>query len=157
MHSFAYRDSIIFLTSAQGVLYSNDHGQNWITMNDGLKDHSSVRPLVIFNDSLFVGTMGNGMWKHDLKDFIKVEEKDTTIKIQNIKIFPNPASEYVRLDFSDFDISQIRILNILGVEMINMKLGADKQIQVGWLTNGTYIIVITTERYTFTSKLVIQR
>jgi len=154
--SFASRDSNIFVSSAMGVFYSSDYGQNWNPMNEGIEG-LKTGPLVIYNDTLFVGTMGNGVWKHDLDDFIPVVEKDTTWKVQHIKVFPNPADEFVRFDFTDYDKAQIRIFNILGSEMINTKLNSDRQIAVSKLVSGTYIIVITTDLYTYTSKLVIHR
>lgn len=155
IRSFAsYKDNI-FVTTVKGVYYTTDFGQNWIQMNEGLKN-KNVGPLVIFNDTLFVGSRGNGVWKHDLSDFLPPKE-DTTVKIQHIKLYPNPASEYVRFDFTDFDKAQIKLIDVLGRERINTKLGSDKQIQLDKLSSGTYIIIISTNQYVYTSKLIIKR
>lgn len=155
IRSFAsYKDNI-FVSTVKGVYYSSDFGKNWNLMNEGLKN-LNAGPLVIYKDTLYLGTRGNGVWKHDLMDFIPPKEDSTSQKVQ-IKIFPNPAEEYVRFDFPGFDKAQIKLIDLLGREMISTKLGADKQIPVTGFSSGTYVIVITTNEFVFISKLIIKR
>lgn len=155
IRSFAsYKDNI-FVSTVKGVYYTTDYGQNWIQMNEGLKN-SDTGPLVIYKDTLYLGTRGNGVWKHDLMDFIPPKVDSSAIKIQ-VKIFPNPATTYIRFDFPGFDKAQIKLIDLLGRELINTKLGADRQISVAGLSSGTYIIIITMEQYTYISKVIVKR
>lgn len=155
IRSFAsYKDNI-FISTVKGVYYSTNFGQSWNLMNEGLKNYN-IGPLVIYKDTLYVGTRGNGVWKHDLMDFIP-PKKDSTAKMVQIKIFPNPATNYIRFDFPGFDKAQIKLIDLLGRERINTKLGADKQLSVAGFSSGTYLIIITTSQYVYTSKLIIKR
>lgn len=155
IRSFASYKDLIFMSTVKGIYYSTNFGQSWIQMNEGLKN-SNTGPLVIYKDTLYVGTRGNGVWKHDLMDFIPPKE-DSTLKMVHIKIYPNPAKEYVRFDFPGFDKAQVKLIDILGRVMINTKLGADRQLSIATLSSGTYIIVITTSQYVYTSKLIVKR
>jgi photosystem II stability/assembly factor-like uncharacterized protein len=155
IRSFAsYKDNI-FVSTVKGVFYSTDLGQHWNLMNEGLKNNNTG-PLVIYKDTLYVGTKGNGVWMHDLMDFLPPKE-DSTAKMVHIKIYPNPATATIRFDFKGAEKANIKLLDLLGREMIHTKLGTDRQLSVAGLSSGTYIIVINNSQYVYTTKVVIKR
>lgn len=155
IHSHAFRGQDIFVTTAKGVFYSIDQGQNWTSLNDGLPN-ISLGPMVIYNDTLWVGTYGNGIWKRDLAS-IPSSRKDTIIPVQKIKIFPNPATDYVYFDFVDFEKATVQLVDMLGRVLLTTKLDEQKQISIERYASGTYVIVITTDRYVYNSVLVKKR
>lgn len=155
IHSHAFRGQDIFVTTAKGVFYSIDQGQSWNSLNDGLP-RTDVGPMVIFNDTLWVGTHGNGIYKRDLAS-IPSSKKDTVIAAHRIKIFPNPATDYVYFDFADSQQATIQLVDMLGRVLLTTRLDEQKRIPVDRYASGTYVIVITTGRYVFNSVLVKRR
>ncbi|HET6557093.1 MAG TPA: T9SS type A sorting domain-containing protein [Prolixibacteraceae bacterium] len=155
IHSHAFRGQDIFVTTAKGVFYSIDQGQKWQSLNDGLPN-IPVGPMVIYNDTLWVGTHGNGIWKRDLAS-IPTLKKDSAIVIQHIKIFPNPATEYVYFDFADSQKATVQLVDMLGRVLLTTKLDEQKRIPVDRYASGTYVIVITTDRYVYNSVLIKKR
>lgn len=155
IHSHAFRGQDIFVTTAKGVFYSIDQGQNWKSLNDGLPN-IPVGPMVIYNDTLWVGTHGNGVWKRDMAS-IPTSRKDTLIATQQIKIFPNPATEYVYFDFADSDQATVQLIDMLGRVLMTTTLDEQKRIPVDRYASGTYVIVITTGRYVYNSVLIKKR
>lgn len=155
IHSHAYRNHNIFITSAKSVYFSSDYGQQWTSIGQGLPN-TTIGPMVIYNDTLFVGTHGNGIWKREIASLITTMP-DSAGAMKRIDIFPNPASTYVRFEFEEFDQAKIELIDILGRKLITTTLKEDKQISVAHLVSGTYIIVITTEKYVYNSVLIVAR
>lgn len=155
IHSHAHQEHNIFITSAKGVFYSADYGQQWTPIGQGLPN-TTIGPLVIYNDTLFVGTHGNGIWKREIASLITTKP-DSVGVMKRIHIYPNPASEYVRFDFEDFDQATIELIDILGRKRLITRLDEEKRISVAHLVSGTYIIVITTDKYVYNSLLVVAR
>jgi len=55
-----------------GVFYSNDEGQTWNAMNEGLI-YYSTQPLIVVGDDLFVGIFGQGVLKYDFENSTWIE------------------------------------------------------------------------------------
>lgn len=72
---------------------------------------------------------------------------------KNIRIFPNPTSDYINLSESD-DIAQIKIMDMLGREVKTFMVVANRAYNVKDLDTGMYFIklisndnkVVTTKR-----------
>lgn len=55
------KDSIIFAGTNQGIFSSNDHGNNWVAINNGLTN-TTILSLAIKDSFMFAGTMGGGIF-----------------------------------------------------------------------------------------------
>ena len=65
---FAINDGEIFL--------SENEGQNWVSVNDGL-EKMDIRGINVFNESVFLATAGDGIWKRSLSDMTFIEDTTT--------------------------------------------------------------------------------
>jgi len=71
-----------------------------------------------------------------------------------LKIFPNPASNYIALQGDDHDVYEIRIISIVGKEVMKYQAVKDKKYSIMDLSNGMYLVqmldiskkIITTKR-----------
>lgn len=74
---------------------------------------------------------------------IATEIKDYSQTDFNITLFPNPATEFVNIKFSDTCNYQIKLLNMQGKELLEMS-GAEnfKKIPLQNLSVGEYILLI---------------
>lgn len=94
--------------------------------------------LLLVEDEMYVTEFGgNRIFKVDLStlstiDFSKPEE---------LKVYPNPASEFVQI--SGLDTSEdYKIINILGAEIKTGKISSAEKIDIQNLTRGVYFLEI---------------
>lgn len=78
VRAFAAQGKFLFAgTNAFGVLFSRDNGLSWSRASTGLPQWDSflyvnVPSVQILNDLIFVGTVGHGIWRRPLSDFLPV-------------------------------------------------------------------------------------
>ncbi len=82
-------------------------------------------------------------------------------KFENISVFPNPASDYVRLDLGEekFDKLLVRITNIYGNVVMSREFrdigpGYIPEILINGLPTGQYYLNIGDEKYTRTIRII---
>ncbi len=73
---------------------------------------------------------------------------------KDIQIFPNPTSEKLMVQSSGIKIKNIEIINIVGEEVYN---GAEGEIDVSKMVNGTYLVKIETPLGILIERVVIMR
>ncbi|MEM9824424.1 MAG: T9SS type A sorting domain-containing protein [Bacteroidota bacterium] len=89
-------------------------------------------------------SMGNGLSQ------TKQDDKQQTA----LKIFPNPASNFIALQGNDEDVYEIRIISLIGKEVLKYQAVKDKKYSIMNLSNGMYLVqmldidkkIITTKR-----------
>ncbi len=81
-------------------------------------------------------------------------EVSTTVSI-GINIFPNPANHYVNVN-SNYTIEEVRVLDVLGNEVLRQTKSGNTQIDISSLPKGLYNFVITTDKGTGSKKVSIQ-
>ena len=137
-------DNYIFLavtgTLDTGVIYSNDYGKTWLKYNQGLDyiieyvKRSKVVSNVFWslnanNKYLFLG-IGEGpgrvLYRAPLSDFGITSAEEKSIKLESFSISPNPAKEYIEIEFSSprlkpwaEGVADVKIYNLLGKCVIN--------------------------------------
>jgi photosystem II stability/assembly factor-like uncharacterized protein len=145
---------IIAGTEAGGVFVSIDHGLNWIPANEGFSQ-TNIPSLMVSDSYLYAGTTDGGIWKRSLSELTAVEEIATE---DNASIYPNPASNLIRLNVNSDEEVTLNIYNELGVLVKSQMVGKDYcPIEVGNLKIGTYLVEIRTKSHTEKQKLIIQR
>ncbi len=81
---------------------------------------------------------------------------DSTGKVSEINVWPNPFNSDVLVELPDSEaFYNIRIFNFSG-RLVHEQLCADKQIrlELGHLSGGTYLMVVSENGGTFTTKLI---
>ncbi len=88
----------VYVASDIGVLVSNDMGINWNFLGANMPS-VVVTDLVLHESTnyLFASTFGRGVYKIDLNQ-VNLATPPTFSKVRNIKIYPNPASDYLYVD-----------------------------------------------------------
>jgi len=75
----------------------------------------------------------------------------------NTVIYPNPASDYVKLKFDNQDVyeAQVQMLDITGKEVFfSTNYQSDELISIAHLQKGIYILKIKTQNQTITKKII---
>ena len=92
------QSNTLFVASDIGVLVSNDLGIHWNFVGTDMP--SVVVTDIVLNigsDFLYAGTFGRGVYKIDLAQ-LGLSNNSSEIVLSSIKVYPNPASEYVIVD-----------------------------------------------------------
>jgi Secretion system C-terminal sorting domain len=105
---------------------------------------------ILFNGNLYVRVV-NHLAKLE-EDFVKNEDIQT-----NINIFPNPVNDYLVIEHTGVQESSIKIVNVLGQEMLSKKLqNTQNSIYIADFPTGTYIINMTIDKKNMSRKFVKQ-
>lgn len=99
------------------------------------------------------GAYGSGDYGHWTSDGVL---NITDIALENIRLYPNPASSI--LNISNAENADIEIYNLLGQLIVSKKnLDRDDQIEVASLKTGTYLVKISKDNAIKVEKLVITK
>jgi len=79
-------------------------------------------------------------------------------KKSEIKVYPNPADDYVVFDMGNMPgIARLELYDIQGRKVISVGLNDNKQIPVGHLKKGIYLYTIHYSKGMFFGKVAISR
>lgn len=154
IRDFANSGSNLFVTSDYGVFATNDFGQNWVAINNGLKN-LNTSSIKILNDTLYVGTYGNGIWKQSITD-INLNVQDFQQSGKSIKVYPNPAYDYIHVA-TNSNKARFKIIDMVGKEVLSGSLNSSNEINISEIKCGAYIVFIQFDKKVLTTKLLINR
>ena len=144
----------IFYGNDISAYVSNDGGQSWETLDDGLPNASIVMDIKIAaeDNSLWIATHGNGIYKRSLDD-IFVSTKPVT-KIEDLSIYPNPAVDVININ-NEISSEAIRyeIIDQLGRQIQQGQM-SNSQVEISNLLQGNYVLKISTNEKIFTGKFI---
>ena len=149
----------LFLGTDIGVLASLDEGANWEPLGVNM-------PSVVVNDMyiheateyLYVATYGRSSYKLDISDNIFDTETDSFAS--EVKLFPNPASEYVNISFAKpSEKISVVLYDTLGRVVLNEELysvTSEERISLEGISAGNYYVQIISETAKATKKLLVK-
>lgn len=74
-------------------------------------------------------------------------------RLQNLKVFPNPATSMLNIDDSTFNLKSVEVYNVIGKRVLS---SAKNQINIEGLVNGVYFVKIESIDGNFATKKVIK-
>ena len=156
IQDFANYNSNLFVTTENGVFVTSDFGQSWNSINNGLRN-LNTSSIKILNDTLYVGTYGNGVWKRAITS-INLGIKNYQLPYSFIKIFPNPFSLQTTLwtetSFKDATLSVVNCFGQFVKQTINVS-GQKVTFFRDNLPEGIYFIRLSEGNKIYTGKLII--
>jgi hypothetical protein len=155
IRSFVPYGGSLFITTENGIFYTDDYGQKWHPVNSGLIN-KNLSAVAVFNDTLFVGTYGNGIWKCAINK-IPLSAADHKLTDESITIYPNPASEFIYIsNAGDNKPPVISIFDLAGRKVLSREMDNNK-LDISELKEGNYIISVMTDEKRTSGKLIIMR
>ncbi len=138
-----YDTSIIWAGTEIGLFETVNSGGDWYYADNGLPA-VSIFQLKIMDNQIIVGTHGRGIWSLDLAT-VGVKEVEGSESDPDIKIYPNPATDFVNIEFLQSPVQNfdIKIIDAMGKIVYGGKI-KDKtsQVNLGYLASGNYFIVV---------------
>jgi hypothetical protein len=135
----AANEKFVFAATKNGMYSSSNEGVTWHQWNEGL-DNDTVTCLTINDQYIFVGTLGQGVWRRALSEVSSVPPAP---KISYTReIFPNPTTGSITIDNAAENIESISIVNLLGqeVHLTRNQHGTDVTLDLSKLPAGSYLI-----------------
>ena len=148
----------LFLGTDIGVLASLDEGVNWQPLGINM-------PSVVVNDMyiheateyLYVATYGRSSYKLNIADDILGTESN--LIASEVKLYPNPASEYVMISVTEnINKASVILYDALGrkVMLQEMDNSNSARMNLEGITKGIYYVSISEGKNSITKKLIIQ-
>jgi photosystem II stability/assembly factor-like uncharacterized protein len=148
--ALAVNDSNIFAANNLGVFLSKDIGNNWTLINSGLT-YIDVRTLAIIGDYIFAGTNGGGLFRAKLSDFGITSVEEPKPKVNNLKISPNPANDWLYISENDeLNEKEINVYSVIGEKLWSRKTeGKEMKINIESFPAGVYFLRVGNEMKMF--------
>jgi Secretion system C-terminal sorting domain/Sortilin, neurotensin receptor 3, len=141
-----------------GVYYTdNVLGDTWLPFNNGLPN-VRINELEIntADNRIYAATYGRGLWRSNVYD---ESLSVTDFEINDLKIYPNPASSEVNIKWNKSEDVSVRIYNTLGKLMyygksVNLMNGVN--IDVSSFDSGMYFVKLNSTKGEITKKLTLK-
>ena len=159
---------------------SNDVTLDWEILASSNKD---LTGFYIFRDDVQIGDLipagtftytdsdlDNGSYSYCVKavygtdvtdcsnsESVNINYTGITNNSAKIKIFPNPASDYIKISLSQTQKYELQVIDVCGKTLIN-KTGTDNKltVNVSKFAKGIYIINVTVDNTTVTKKIILE-
>ena len=147
----------LYLGMNYGVYYiDNDSGNQWKPFSNNLPNVEISELEINYADGkLYAGTYGRGAWRTNLYDpNLSVAD----LQLNNIKVYPNPATKEVNLSWNKGDEVDVRIYNSLGKLMYyskNKSLINPLKIDVSPYASGLYFVKMNNQKGVVTKKMIV--
>ncbi len=154
------RDSFgnLYIATDVGVLATKDEGANWQALDNEMPS-VVVTDLFLHQNSqqLFAATFGRSIYKLDVSSNILSVETNSISS--EVKMYPNPASEFVTIQFKNSSEQKIELYNIEGKLILKKTIEANLnsiQLSLNGIKSGVYFVSIKEGQNLTTKKLIIK-
>ncbi len=143
--------------------YSTDDGMTWSNVYDTTLMNdiniSNGGDVIFHVANYFEGNMGTYLLDVDLsRETLSSQDFD----IENrIKVYPNPANEFVNINLSDYlnEVNKIEIINVQGKIFSSIKINNESLVKIPLynLSNGVYFARIESTNGISTKKIIVSK
>jgi hypothetical protein len=129
---------------------------NWY-LNNSLLNFSNMSTINCIGDGNYTIIANNANCSDTLSNFISCIVSKLDEKVENLmKIYPNPASSIVNIEFNDNNLKEISLFDVSG-KLIN-KISSNNNIytlHTNDLSKGFYTLMVQNENKQIATKLII--
>ena len=142
--SAVVEDGYVFATTNDGVFVSNDNGQSWADISDGLEGVvGDFNAITIHGGYVFMGSSFHSVWRRAMSDITSV----ATDRDMQFMVYPNPVRDVINLQYQDGEFFQgtYRIQSLTGQKILigNLVVHSGRaRINVSDLIPGLYFLIL---------------
>lgn len=120
------------------VMYDEQNNQ-WINLSPNFNGNI-INDTMSVEDYLYISTV-EGLYKIKT-DPVSVAEQNDKVTLKPIALYPNPASDKVRIQNNYYNLTNLQVFYIYGREQ-RVSYYTDKEFDVSHLQSGIYIVKLT--------------
>lgn len=148
---FVELNGSIYCTVENYVYYSVDNGVTWKKINQYFA--SGITSITRNDYNIIIGTKSEGAWVYQIvaTDIEKITTKDV-----EVKVYPNPSSDYISIDISNSKLANdfgtyIEVMSVNGQVLNVFETNSSEifQLDVSNYEKGTYIIRVSNSNFSF--------
>jgi len=103
----------------------------------------------------------SGAQVSELYNDLTTDVYDMVLEESDLSVWPNPANDILHINYMEFsmrDYSNLQLLNMSGVVMMNIdiKSSGNTDLNVSGIATGTYLLRLTTGEGIITKKIIIK-
>lgn len=163
----ALSDSLVFLSTPDGIYCSTDYGTRWNKVSSGIGENISLRSLLVAGNYLYAGTGSHGIWKISLKELTTAVQTESGKEIPSRfsleQNYPNPfnPSTTIRFTIPEASFVQLSVYNSIGqkvADLLSRELNSGKysaQWNADAFPSGVYYCRIQAGTFSQTRKLLL--
>ncbi len=103
----------------------------------------------------FTGDLGNNLYIDEVRTDVTVSLNEAAA--QSLKIYPNPAQEFVQVEYTDNSTSDWSIVNTTGQIVLKGSLeNGQSSVNVSDLSSGLYLLQVRTRNGIITEKVIVE-
>lgn len=157
---------IIWAGTEIGIVESLDNGATWALLDEFI--NASVWDMKGQDDQIVIATHGRGIWTATVPEY-QTEQitglEDPKSKKNFLTLYPNPTSENLFINFELLRASEtsVQVVDVFGRPVVSSNYGIlnpgtqTKNIQLGNLPEGSYVVILKTNQGNKSGKISIQR
>jgi hypothetical protein len=120
------------------VMYDEQNNQ-WINITPKL-DGNIIKDIMPVEDYLYISTV-EGLFRIKV-DPVSVREQTEKVTLKPIELYPNPASDKVRIENNYYNLTNLQVFDIYGREQ-KISNYTSEEFDVSQLQTGIYIVKLT--------------
>lgn len=144
-YKFIYLNEKLFLLlldsrkKLSSLLMYDDKNNEWINIAPNL-DGNVITDILAVEDYLYISTT-EGLFRIKTEP-VSVGEQNKIVTLKPIELYPNPASEKIRIQNNYYNLTNLQVLDIYGREQ-KISNNTGEEFDVSHLQSGIYIVKLT--------------
>jgi photosystem II stability/assembly factor-like uncharacterized protein len=132
----AVLDTILFAATRDSVFVSTDYGDQWSAEDSGLTS-DPILSMAASKDYLFVGTAHTGVWRLSISNITGLASVQQPAQATEIQIQVTQSGDHLFANTEEAP-AEIRIMNILGAEVLSQNCTGELDVDLSPLPAGVY-------------------
>ncbi len=164
-------DRNIYAATTYGIFWSNDYGENWETMNEGLPEIASKTislKSLVYDKEEYIYVIPEGkysVFRNSIPLNIDLSDKAVAKNFKLYQNYPNPFNPKTIISYQLSVISDVElsVFNLIGQRIATLVLGRQPAgyYEVEWdaagISSGVYFYRIKAGEFTETKKFILQK
>lgn len=159
-------DEQAILATETGIWATNtlfEDEPEWSPANEGMANvRVDMLKIRAGDDIVLAASHGRGLFTAEYELDIYTGEKEHNMESDKISVYPNPASEFLTIQFSESNSepSQLSLTDLSGRTVFNQQLSVtgnkEMRLDISAIKKGVYILKLSTRNTTQSQKVIIQ-
>lgn len=112
--------------------------------------------VVIYGRALLANSTDTETFYDNIKLFVAPTASAEDFLASQLKIYPNPAKNFINIESNDVVLTSVELYNILGAKVVSQKKLINNQLNISGLSKGIYMLKLSAEGASTTKKIVIK-